>query len=245
MARGTSPAKSHAMPKSMTTMGTKENYEANKRAAATKADKKKLWFRQREPIDRFTGWLVAWTALLFAATVISAGILWKTDQTLRAGQRAFVFVKFSDSHWSQGWTVGNDTLREYYIEWENNGNSQTKDLKVSLFCPRPNAFDKEDPITSNKTPAVATPRLLGPKQSVWGGVCYYLASELESIKAQRLPMFVAARATYRDIFDESHITEYCVQITDLDGDFKTVGGRITNYSHGCAAPNCADEECRK
>jgi hypothetical protein len=64
-------------------MGAKEQDEANDRADDTKVDKKKWWFKQREPIDRFTGWLVAWTALLFIATIVSAGILWKTDNTLR------------------------------------------------------------------------------------------------------------------------------------------------------------------
>lgn len=41
------------------------------------------WFKQPLPIDRFTGWLVAWTALLFVATVINAGILYITDTTLK------------------------------------------------------------------------------------------------------------------------------------------------------------------
>ena len=87
-------------------MGAREQYEANKRAEETKVDKKKWWFKQTAPIDRFTGWLVAWTALLFIATVLNAAILYVTDHTLRAGQRAFVFVKFSNSHWTVGRVVG-------------------------------------------------------------------------------------------------------------------------------------------
>jgi hypothetical protein len=66
-------------------MGAKENYEARKAAyqAKREADKsKRWWFNQRAPIDRFTGWLVTWTFLLFIATVINAGVLWKTDSTL-------------------------------------------------------------------------------------------------------------------------------------------------------------------
>lgn len=71
-------------------MKSKEHYEAARRhneakRAAAKAeraaveaeqqaaiDSKKWWFKQRNPIDRFTGWLVVWTAFLFIATVASA-----------------------------------------------------------------------------------------------------------------------------------------------------------------------------
>ena len=66
-------------------MGAKENYEARKvtEKASREADKSsRWWFNQRVPIDRFTGWLVAWTFLLFIATIGSAAILWKTDNTL-------------------------------------------------------------------------------------------------------------------------------------------------------------------
>jgi hypothetical protein len=78
-------------------MGAKENYEARKadEKAKREADKsKRWWFNQRVPIDRFTGWLVAWTALLFIATIINAGVLWKTDHTLKetleASNRAWI-----------------------------------------------------------------------------------------------------------------------------------------------------------
>jgi hypothetical protein len=66
-------------------MRAKENYEARKATEKAKHEAKKhrhWWFNQSAPIDRFTGWLVAWTALLFIATVINAGVLWKTDATL-------------------------------------------------------------------------------------------------------------------------------------------------------------------
>ena len=64
-------------------MGTKEQYEARKASAKAERDKQKWWFQQPDPINRFTGWLVAWTALLFFGTIISAGVLLKTDHTLQ------------------------------------------------------------------------------------------------------------------------------------------------------------------
>jgi hypothetical protein len=44
--------------------------------------KEPWWFKQPLPIDRFTGWLMVFTGLLFLATVVSAAILIKTDFTL-------------------------------------------------------------------------------------------------------------------------------------------------------------------
>ena len=46
----------------------KKNEPAN--IDADSKEKKKLWwFKEQNPIDRFTGWLVAWTFLLFLATL--------------------------------------------------------------------------------------------------------------------------------------------------------------------------------
>jgi hypothetical protein len=108
-------------------LSIRERYEAQKEARERSNQERGpqpwWWLGQRDPIVRLTKWLVIWTALLFVGTVVSAGILWKTDGTLRAGQRAFVFVKFSDSHWTKGRPSGNDMVRSFYIEWENNGNS--------------------------------------------------------------------------------------------------------------------------
>src|SRR5687768_8291309 len=77
-------------------MGTKEQYEARKRAEDAKSDQKRWWFRQPNPIDRFTGWLVAWTALLFLGTLGSALVLIKTDltlhETLVATQRPWLAI---------------------------------------------------------------------------------------------------------------------------------------------------------
>jgi hypothetical protein len=64
-------------------------HKKNKASRAQRKSKKhpeapvKWWFQEKEPIAKFTGWLVAWTFLLFLATIISAAILYKTDETLR------------------------------------------------------------------------------------------------------------------------------------------------------------------
>jgi hypothetical protein len=62
-------------------------YDANKAKQARRAQERQptplWWLGQREPIARFTKWLVIWTALLFIGTVASAVVLLKTDYTLK------------------------------------------------------------------------------------------------------------------------------------------------------------------
>ncbi|HEY6764327.1 MAG TPA: hypothetical protein VI386_06105 [Candidatus Sulfotelmatobacter sp.] len=67
-------------------MTERERYEARKAAEARQQAEREegvWWFSRRNPIDRFTGWLVAWTALLSLSTLISAIVLYKTDRTLQ------------------------------------------------------------------------------------------------------------------------------------------------------------------
>src|ERR1700681_1969038 len=83
----------------------RERYEAKKLLeAGRQAERKgtsKWWFGQLNPIDRFTGWLVVWTALLCIATVLSALVLYKTDHTLQrtvvATQRPWISAKVEAS----------------------------------------------------------------------------------------------------------------------------------------------------
>lgn len=69
-------------------MGAEEENKAGQAAQESgggeqqqSVQKRLWWFEQPIPIDRFTGWLVTWTALLFTATVINAVVLYKTDLT--------------------------------------------------------------------------------------------------------------------------------------------------------------------
>ncbi|MCK1653846.1 hypothetical protein IVA88_20725 [Bradyrhizobium sp. 149] len=74
-------------------MGAVEEYKArNAEREARRAEKQKppektgWWFSQPVPIDRFTGWLVAWTALLVTATIANVIIINHTDE--KVGKQA-------------------------------------------------------------------------------------------------------------------------------------------------------------
>jgi hypothetical protein len=184
-----------------------------------------------------------------AILAVVAGLQWhtldKTDATLRAGQRAFVFVK-TPGNWTVAKMVGDEARRAYFVELGNNGNSQTKNLTFSLYCPRPNVFERIDPITANKKPEVVAPRMLGPKQTIGAGICSYGASELERVRSGSVPLFIALRVIYNDIFDNFHVTEYCAILGNFgDGDFKALATIPTNDTIPCDVHNCADDECKK
>ena len=57
--------------------------DGDSNANAGEKNRQPWWFNQPNPIDRFTGWLVAVTFLLTLATIVNAVVLWITDHTLK------------------------------------------------------------------------------------------------------------------------------------------------------------------
>jgi hypothetical protein len=65
------------------------------------------------------------------------------------------------------------------------------------------------------------------------------------VREQSIPMFIAAKAVYSDIFGEWHVTEFCTQIVSLQGDFESLQTVPTNDLISCPKHNCADDECKE
>jgi hypothetical protein len=198
----------------------------------------------RDPLVWATLAIAAATVTLTVVGLLQWRTLEKSDQTLRAGQRAFVFVRQIPTNWTAAQTRNGTVVRDIPIEWENNGNSQTKDLIVEINCPRPQWFVSADPMTISDGYYGKSARLLGPKQSVLGGTCSYTAEQLKSVQRDRMHLYVTARATYSDIFNEKHITEYCGEIVDIVGNFDDLSVIPKNTTQICGR-NCADKECDK
>jgi hypothetical protein len=211
-----------------------------------------------DPLALFTGILALFTGVLAFGTIALAVLAYyqwctleNSDQTLKetldatkASQRAFVYVRTLPNSWLGTELAGTTIKRRYTVELENSGNTQTKNLVVSLYCPHPRPEVKEDPITANGNPLVRS-RLLGPKQTVWAGVCEYPTEELEDVRDNKTDMFIAMIARYDDIFNKPHVTEYCVKIVNLNGDFKNAGETPKNNLAACEKHMCADDECAK
>jgi hypothetical protein len=221
----------------------KEQYEAKKRAYETKADKKKWWFKQREPIDRFTGWLVVWTAMLFMATVGSVVVLHSTDEKLRESyavvQRPFITARevIIDQNIIPGyWMFG--------VRFENSGSTPTSEMEFITIADRGSPTDPEEAF-QNPTPLVSKfPGLLGPKaQDIPIGTQSGLPTKsLEEMAKARTNYYIRGAVHYRDLFKKSaeHVTKFCFAIIPY-----MVGNELKSGVQRCLYWNCSDNECKK
>src|ERR1700733_16143211 len=124
-------------------MGAKEEYKARnaareaRRAEQRQAPKKEpWWFRQPLAIDRFTGWLAIYTGLLFFATIISACILYKTDETLRHTLVATTrpWIEPTKIEITSFAIIDNELITNIAVHYLNVGHSpaQSVDIRVSI-----------------------------------------------------------------------------------------------------------------
>jgi hypothetical protein len=196
----------------------------------------------REPSNAFNFILAIATIGLAFVSFLQWRTLDKTDETFRAGERAFVFVK--QIIWGQAQMKDGMAYRSVAPEWENNGNSQTKGLIVELNCPRPTWLTDDNPMRISDGNFGTTPRLIGPRQTTAEGSCKYSADELKTVQHNGKHLYIAGKATYDDIFDKPHVTEYCVEIVNVIGDVSAADVTPYNDTQICGR-NCADEECKK
>jgi hypothetical protein len=209
----------------------------------------------REPVTLFTAVLAFATAVLAFVAILQwrtldqqARIMDRTDETFRAGERAFVFLKLPGDGWQKAQINNGVTMRALPVTWENSGNSPTRDLVIKLYCvpPQPNAV--KNPITVFGEPPLGVRLLLGPKQTTWVGTCNYTAAALDLVKDKGYHLYIAAAADYFDIFDAPHKTEACFEVINLTGtttgSFEDVNIILQwQFTTSCGR-NCTDEECK-
>jgi hypothetical protein len=95
--------------------------------------------RVREPLNVFTLVLAIATIGLAIVSFLQwrtlgqqARIMERTDETFRAGERAFVFVTHNVGGWQRAEKIKGEIVRSYPIVWENSGASPTRDLVVKI-----------------------------------------------------------------------------------------------------------------
>jgi hypothetical protein len=198
----------------------------------------------RDPLTIFTGILALATFGLVYVSWLQSRTLDKTDETFRAGERAFVFPKQIGTIWTPAQVKNGVTYRSVPLEWENNGNSQSKRLIIELNCPRPTWSIEENPMKISDGNFGKSPRMIGPKQTIIGGTCGYSDNELKTVQNSGKHLYIAAKATYDDIFGDPHVTEYCGEIVNITGDVSAANVTPQNDTQICGR-NCADEECKK
>jgi hypothetical protein len=204
------------------------------------------WEKFRDPLNIFTGVLALATLALVYVSALQWRTLEKTDETARASERAFVFPAPKKAEWRPAVKNKDVVTREFPVVWENSGNSPTVNLVIETYCHNPVPLSEENPITQNIDPTVRVQRLVGPKQTTWGGACIYNADQLYLVKNSGYHLYIGSTADYSDIFDKHHHTESCTEIVGLSkaDKFEDVnvipGGSLINCGR-----NCADKECEK
>jgi hypothetical protein len=95
-------------------------------------------------------------------------------------------------------------------------------------------------------PAIRVQRLLGPKQTTWGGTCIYSADQLDLVKNSGYHLYIGSTADYSDIFDKHHYTESCIEVVGLSKEEKFEDIKVMPKGNliNCGR-NCADKECDK
>jgi hypothetical protein len=141
-----------------------------------------FWVKFLEPLNIFTAVLAAATIVLVYVSWLQRQTLEKTDETWRAGERAFVFVAQNGVGFLPAKMINGVVARSVPMVWENSGNSPTKNLVIELYCPRVQQSITLNPMALLDKPTISDKRLLGPKQKSWGGVCNYSAADLNLLE---------------------------------------------------------------
>lgn len=129
--------------------------------------------------------------------------------------------------------------------WENSGNTPTKKLLIKGFClvtkgPVETPFGHPD---STAAAGGDLQFMIGPKGTLNGQDCGLRSDLINDIAAGGHHLYQWGYATYDDVFDSSHRTEFCSEITHprlVRVDNKVTFERNTVL---CKTHNCADDDC--
>lgn len=187
--------------------------------------------------------MVAFTGLLVVVGALQFCTLEKTDETYRSAQRAFALVKEMKAIPTTAdgktvtWHIG--------ANWENTGSTPTRDLRLYFQCQLGSvSVEPKFDFSAIQNSADFHRRLIGPHQSQLGGSCSQLWSgaQIAAIQKEGEVIYVAGYASYKDIYDDAHRTEFCESVNFI-GDPMVGDPNIQFTASLCAAHNCADSEC--
>lgn len=201
--------------------------------------------RNERLIAKWTFVLGLFSVATFVVAGITAVILYRTDETARASNRAFVTasgLRIEPVQGYSGFSVA--------VLFENSGNSPTVNLK---WGGRPLAHSEivapESLLKSERGDPIRFPvgeinhsGLIGPKSTVTPYITTLWPTDVADIRAEKIkPIFYGA-ISYDDIFGKSHKTFYCFTVYShptLQGENGPPG-----YLPCSGQSNCADDECK-
>lgn len=182
--------------------------------------------RATKAVARWTFALAVVTALTVIVLFFSLRISQSTDKTLRAGQRAFVYISgLSDESTGNGnWIFVPKSI--------NNGTTQTVDMEYNLAC--------EYGLSNSVSKSVQD--FLGPKQENGLGACIWSIDRLTEAWANGWFLKLKLYVFYKDVFKVSHLTRVCRNIK-ISNDPRNQRQLVYIASRCPELPDCADNEC--
>lgn len=135
----------------------------------------------------------------------------------------------------------------FMINWENSGVTPTRDAVhhvnwQAMLEALPKDFKFTDLGSTENVPLV-----LGPKASIGSSPLNIDTGTMKLVQARRVHLYIWGWLTYRDIFENTkeHITMFCRELTDINGDLDTPTGNVKFLFTTCPYHNCTDEECER
>jgi hypothetical protein len=185
---------------------------------------------------RWTCLVGVFTFLLVIVGGITAWIMWKTDQTSKLRDRAFLY--FTDIE-SKQFPIKDPLNNLFIFHIENSGNMPARRVSIIYSCPSFPNGESIPQFMSDFLIPVQVPNVIGPKQSLTFPGCTYSLSTLDELKKGTTHLAIFLEATYLDGFDSkiTRITQLC-QFVNIDSD-----GKIFYHFYG--PHNCTDEDCPK
>jgi len=207
-----------------------------KNASRTKADAE---HRENERLmARWTRRLGWFTAVLAVTSILTLWVLYRTDETSRLRDRAFVY--FGDPQ-RRPYPDANPIVWAFSIKFGNAGNMPASRVAVRVACPdAPFTDDVSDSFrlaTDWTTAQIAS--VIGPKQDAEVQGCEVKIEKINEAKNHNLRVFYLVEAKYLDGFD-LHTTRVTQMSRALA--FDQWGGYSMGFTN---SHNCTDDDCPK
>lgn len=213
-------------------MGTEQRHEAGSGDGginSTPDPRNAWWFKQPAAIDRFTGWLVLWTAFLFAANVVTNVFIWQQWKVANASQvdtreqlRAVVTYQLMNEFVVND-KDGKPIAYAFQAQFYNSGGTRTAFFRpwVSIHY-----FDNEVPnnldLTKPWSKFEPTSTILGGNSVSQMQPVTITANEADKVRQKQGVALIWGHADYADIFQPNkiHLIDFCLtleSITTIDG----------------------------
>ena len=187
--------------------------------------RKQKWWRDPSVITNIL--LAMFTGCLVGVGVLQWRILDQTDETLREGERANVYIMdFTPQLVDKEW---------WFTIWANNsGTTRATSVRNYFSCDKPNEAGK----TTRDTTVVT------PQQKASAGTCQWANDQIISHWKAVIPVYVYGHIFYKDAFTKHHVTRYCRKvIVSEDPTGRPFLPTLINTCNDEKYPDCADDDC--